>query len=167
VAALSVLDGDMSQYISDNADDEISHHGKPPGGSRGRRRNVLGTNGGQQVMALLFCGLPGANGSLGNATVHGSNPAGVPGVPGNFGGNMDYAGMNAGAKLMLPVNEPGALLFIGDGHARMGEGEVVGSGLETSMDVEFTVDVVKKKPTAGRASRTTRIQVLSPPTFRS
>jgi hypothetical protein len=40
--------------------------------------NVLGTNGGQQVMALLFCGLPGANGSLGNATVHGSDPAGVP-----------------------------------------------------------------------------------------
>jgi hypothetical protein len=40
--------------------------------------NVLGTNGGQQVMALLFCGLPGANGSLGTATVHGSDPAGVP-----------------------------------------------------------------------------------------
>jgi hypothetical protein len=40
--------------------------------------NVLGTNGGQHVMALLFCGPPGANGSLGTATVHGSDPAGVP-----------------------------------------------------------------------------------------
>jgi acetamidase/formamidase len=58
---------------------------------------------------------------------------------------MDYASMKAGAKLMLPVFEPGALLFVGDGHARMGEGEVVGTGLETSMDVEFTVDLVKKK----------------------
>jgi amidase len=67
------------------------------------------------------------------------------GVPGAFGGNMDYASMGAGAKLMLPVNEPGALLFLGDGHARMGEGEVVGTGLETSMDVEFTVGLVKKK----------------------
>ena len=39
--------------------------------------------------------------------------------------------MGAGVKLMLPVNEPGALLFLGDGHARQGEGEVVGTGLET------------------------------------
>ena len=58
---------------------------------------------------------------------------------------MDYAGLTAGVKVLLPVNEPGALLFIGDGHARQGEGEVVGTGLETSMDVEFTVDLVKKK----------------------
>ena len=40
--------------------------------------NVLGTNGGQTVMALLFCGTPGANGSLGTATAHSSDPAGVP-----------------------------------------------------------------------------------------
>jgi acetamidase/formamidase len=66
-------------------------------------------------------------------------------TPGAWGGNMDYAWMNAGVKLMLPVNEPGALLFLGDAHARQGEGEVVGTGLETSMDVEFTVDLVKKK----------------------
>ncbi len=69
-------------------------------------------------------------------------------TPGAFGGNMDYAGLNAGTTVMLPVNEPGALLFIGDGHARQGEGEVVGTGLETSMDVEFTVDLVKKKTAA-------------------
>ena len=53
-------------------------------------------------------------------------------TPGNFGGNMDYAGLNAGVKMMFQVNEPGALLFLGDGHARQGEGEVVGTGLETS-----------------------------------
>src|ERR1700720_2852409 len=40
--------------------------------------NVLGTNGGQTVMALLFCGTPGANGSLGTATVQSTDPAGVP-----------------------------------------------------------------------------------------
>ena len=65
-------------------------------------------------------------------------------TPGPFGGNLDYAGMNAGVKVMLPVYEPGALLFIGDGHALQGEGEVVGTGVETSMDVEFSVQVVKK-----------------------
>jgi acetamidase/formamidase len=66
-------------------------------------------------------------------------------TPGSFGGNMDYAGMVAGVKVMLPVNEPGALLFIGDAHARQGHAEVVGTALETSMDVEFTVDLIKKK----------------------
>jgi hypothetical protein len=40
--------------------------------------NVIGTNGGQRVLAMLFCGAPGAGGSLGNATAHISDPAGVP-----------------------------------------------------------------------------------------
>ena len=82
-------------------------------------------------------------------------------IPGAYGGNMDYAGMNAGVKLMLPVNEPGALLFMGDGHARQGEGEVAGTGLETSMDVEFSVDLVKKKPIGWpRLENDTHIMVL-------
>ena len=46
---------------------------------------------------------------------------------------------------MLPVSEPGALLFIGDGHARQGEGEGVGNALEVSMDVEFSVELIKDK----------------------
>jgi acetamidase/formamidase len=58
---------------------------------------------------------------------------------------MDYNGMGAGATLMLPVFEPGALLFLGDGHARQGDGEVVGSAIETSLDVEFSVDLIKGK----------------------
>jgi len=82
-------------------------------------------------------------------------------TPGPWGGNMDYTWMNAGAKLMLPVNEPGALLFMGDGHAIMGEGEVAGTGLETSMDVEFTVDLVKKKAIGWpRLENATHIMVL-------
>ena len=82
-------------------------------------------------------------------------------APGAFGGNMDYAFMGAGVKLMLPVNEPGALLFLGDGHARQGEGEVAGTGLETSMDVEFTVDLVKKKAVAWpRLESETHLMVL-------
>lgn len=82
-------------------------------------------------------------------------------TPGAWGGNMDYAGMGAGATLILPVNEPGALLFLGDGHARMGEGEVVGTGLETSMDVEFSVDLIKKKTVSWpRMETSTHILVL-------
>ena len=82
-------------------------------------------------------------------------------TPGAFGGNMDYAGLNAGVKVTLPVNEPGALLFLGDGHARQGEGEVVGTGVETSMDVEFTVELIKKKPIGWpRLENDTYIMVL-------
>lgn len=82
-------------------------------------------------------------------------------TPGAFGGNMDYAGLNQGVKVMLPVNEPGALLFIGDGHALQGEGEVVGTGIETSMDVEFTVQVVKKSPIQWpRLENETHVMVL-------
>lgn len=65
------------------------------------------------------------------------------GAPGPFGGNMDYRGMVVGSRLMLPVSEPGALLFVGDGHAKQGHGELVGSGIEISMDVEFTVQLLK------------------------
>jgi len=79
------------------------------------------------------------------ATAPRNNEAFTATTPGRFGGNMDYVGVTTGAKMMLPVSVPGALLFMGDGHARMGEGEVVGTGLETSMDVEFSVDLVKKK----------------------
>jgi len=82
-------------------------------------------------------------------------------TPGAFGGNMDYASMGAGVKLMLPVSEPGALLFLGDGHARQGEGEVVGTELETSIDVEFTVNLVKKKAVGWpRLETDTHIMVL-------
>ena len=66
-------------------------------------------------------------------------------TPGEFGGNLDYFGMVEGVAVMLPVSEPGALLFIGDGHARQGEGEVVGNALEVSMDVEFSVELIKAK----------------------
>jgi amidase len=73
-----------------------------------------------------------------------SNKAAIPSTyPDNFGGNMDYNGMGAGATVMLPVFEPGALFFLGDGHARQGDGEVVGSAIETSLDVEFSVDLLK------------------------
>ena len=64
-------------------------------------------------------------------------------TPGAWGGNMDFASLAPGVTVMLPVNEPGALLFMGDGHAAMGQGEIVGTGLETSMDVEFSVALVK------------------------
>ena len=62
---------------------------------------------------------------------------------GVFGGNMDYNDNVEGTTLYFPVFHPGALLGMGDAHGAMGDGEVVGTGLETSADVTFTVDVIR------------------------
>ncbi len=62
---------------------------------------------------------------------------------GEWGGNLDYPEIREGVTLYLPVFQLGALLFVGDGHARQSDGEVTGQGLETSLDVEFEVDVIK------------------------
>ncbi len=59
------------------------------------------------------------------------------------GGNMDYRGFTEGTTAYFPVFEPGALFHLGDGHAAQGDGEIVGTGIEVSMDVQFTVDVRK------------------------
>ena len=59
----------------------------------------------------------------------------------SFGGNMDYNQLREGITVYLPVYAPGALLFVGDGHAAQGAGELTGNALETSMDIEFTVDL--------------------------
>jgi len=61
------------------------------------------------------------------------------------GGNMDYRAIRAGATLYFPVFEPGALLFTGDGHAVQGDGEIVGTGIEISMDVSLRVTLIKGK----------------------
>ena len=68
---------------------------------------------------------------------------------GSYGGNMDYNGVREGITLYLPVNQEGALLFVGDGHAAQGDGELTGDALETSMDVEFTVNLVRGQSTGG------------------
>jgi amidase len=60
------------------------------------------------------------------------------------GGNMDYRGFRSGVTAYLPVFVEGALFHLGDGHAVQGDGEIVGTGLEISMDVEFTVSLVRE-----------------------
>ena len=66
------------------------------------------------------------------------------GPMGTYGGNMDYNAMDEGAIVYMPVYEPGAYLMLGDGHAGFGDGELLGQGTETSMDVQFTVRLMKK-----------------------
>lgn len=62
---------------------------------------------------------------------------------GDWGGNLDYNGIREGVTVYFSAFYAGGLLFIGDGHAQQGDGEITGQGLETSMDVEFTVDLIR------------------------
>jgi acetamidase/formamidase len=83
-------------------------------------------------------------GCVGVAPGFGSAPI-TTGDSGDFGGNMDFNLIGEGTTVYLAVNQPGALLYVGDGHALQGDGELNGNALETSMDIVFTVDVRREK----------------------
>jgi acetamidase/formamidase len=65
------------------------------------------------------------------------------GPSGSWGGNIDYNMIREGSTVHLPVSQTGAFLYVGDGHALQGDGEPLGNGIETSMDVEFSVTLNK------------------------
>jgi len=91
------------------------------------------------------------------------------GPAGSYGGNLDYNEIGEGSVVILPVYHPGALLFIGDGHALQADGEPTGTGVETSMDVEFQVEVRKKADLSGPRVETPShiISIGSQPEFAS
>ncbi|PYT67738.1 MAG: acetamidase [Acidobacteria bacterium] len=89
--------------------------------------------------------------------------AAAPGTgdSGGYGGNMDFNEVIEGATVYLPVRTPGAMLYLGDGHAAQGDGELNGNALETSMDVEFAVDVIPGKRVPGpRVESETHIMAM-------
>lgn len=73
------------------------------------------------------------------------SPAVSTGDTGRYGGNMDLPDVAAGNTVYLAVQQPGALLYLGDAHALQGDGETSQYALETSMQVEFSVDLIKGK----------------------
>ena len=73
--------------------------------------------------------------------------------PGDFGGNLDASDVAQGATIHLPVFHPGALFYFGDFHALQGDGEIAGSGLESTADVTFQFELIK-----GKAIRWPRIE---------
>jgi acetamidase/formamidase len=82
-------------------------------------------------------------GCIGVAPANGEARSSI--VPAEFGGNMDAPEASAGNTLYFPVNVAGALLYFGDGHAAMGDGEVAGSAVEVPMRERLQVDVIKGK----------------------
>ena len=68
-------------------------------------------------------------------------------VPAEFGGNMDAPEASVGNTLYLPVNVSGGLLYFGDGHAAMGDGEIAGTAIEVPMIARLQFGLVKGKHT--------------------
>jgi acetamidase/formamidase len=94
-----------------------------------------------------FCGeiglAPGAPGALST----------IP--PYRHGGNMDTKHLTKGTTLYLPVEAPGALYSMGDGHAAQGDGEVCGTAIETPMRATVRL-TVRKDLSIRRASSASR-----------
>lgn len=88
-------------------------------------------------------------------------PAFSTGDTDDFGGNMDFNAVVEGNTVYLPVQQPGALLYLGDGHALQGDGETTQWALETSLDVVVSVALVKRQSIATpRVESPTQIMTL-------
>ncbi|MFT4122939.1 MAG: acetamidase/formamidase family protein [Microbacteriaceae bacterium] len=86
-------------------------------------------------------------GTMGVAVAGGQRPHSVP--PGDHGGNIDIRLLVAGSTLLLPVQVPGALAYVGDPHFAQGDGEVALTAMEASLRATVRLDVV---PAAERAA---------------
>ena len=100
---------------------------------------------GMRIPLAPFCG------ELGVA------PAGDPRStipPDVTGGNMDTRHLTAGSVLWLPVQVPGALFSLGDGHAAQGDGEVCGTAIETPMHATVRLNLRRDVRVTGPEFRT-------------
>ena len=96
------------------------------------------------TLATLTLPLDPMIGCFGVAPAHGE--AVFTSTSGPHGGNMDWRGFRPGATVWFPVSVAGALFFAGDCHARQGDGEISGTGVEVSMEMELRIDLRKDWP---------------------
>jgi len=80
-------------------------------------------------------------GCIGVAPANGEARSSI--VPAEFGGNMDSPEASVGNTVYFPVNVKGGLLYLGDGHAAMGDGEAAGSAIEVSLKARVQLSVIK------------------------
>jgi amidase len=80
-------------------------------------------------------------GCIGVAPAQGEARSSV--VPAEFGGNMDSPEVSVGNTVYFPVNVKGGLLYVGDGHAAMGDGEIAGSAIEVPLKARVQLTVIK------------------------
>ncbi|MEJ5914733.1 acetamidase/formamidase family protein [Pseudokineococcus sp. 1T1Z-3] len=95
--------------------------------------------GGVQVLPDVVLPLSPMVGTIGVAPPEPGPHSVVP--PRRWGGNMDIRDVGPGARVVLPVGVEGALFSLGDVHATMGDGEVCGTGVETTALVRVRLTV--------------------------
>ena len=64
-------------------------------------------------------------------------------TPGDHGGNLDTKDITIKSSVYFPVFVDGANLAVGDLHARMGDGELDGTGIEVAGKIKMRVSKVK------------------------
>ncbi len=101
-----------------------------------------------QIPYEPFCGVMG---------VAPSEPGRLDTIPprGN-GGNLDIRHLTPGTKVYFPVQVPGALFSCGDCHSAQGDGEVNGTGIESSMTVTLRFRLLK-------GVKTPELRFITPP----
>ncbi|MFZ6875055.1 acetamidase/formamidase family protein [Undibacterium sp. Di27W] len=152
----SIVDRAMGTALAAKA----THLGKPIRWKLDRERGLASPEKPTEGLRNLSLPVRPMLGGLAVAPGNGSPPIST-GDTGRFGGNMDFNEVVEGNTVYLTVQQPGALLYLGDAHALQGDGETSQYALETSMDVEFTVDVIKgKSVNTPRVESPTQIMVL-------
>ncbi|NRD44738.1 acetamidase/formamidase family protein [Corallococcus exiguus] len=139
------LDGIVGRALTPGLAAKATELGKPVRWKLDPERGVATPENPTERLKAFTVPLRPMLGGLAVAPGFGSAPLST-GDTGRYGGNMDFNEIVEGNTVYLPVAQPGALLYLGDAHAAQGDGETSQYALETSMDVEFTVDVLHGKP---------------------
>ena len=75
----------------------------------------------------------------------------------DHGGNMDFNAIQPGSTVHIRAQKPGGFLYLGDVHARMGDGELTGAGVEIDSAVTLKVDCSSGFPNSSPVVETTRV----------
>jgi acetamidase/formamidase len=81
-------------------------------------------------------------GIMGVAAAGDERPHSVP--PGAYGGNIDVNLLVEGTALLLPVQVPDALAYVGDPHFAQGDGEVALTAMEASLRATLRFSVIPR-----------------------
>jgi amidase len=141
------LDGVVARALTPALAAEMTALGKPVRWTLDRQRNIAKPAAATGALSTYEIPLRPMLGGLAVAPGPGSPPMST-GDTGRNGGNMDFNEIIEGSIVYLPVFQPGALLYLGDAHAAQGDGETSQFALETSMDVEFRVELLRGKAIA-------------------
>lgn len=75
----------------------------------------------------------------------------------DHGGNLDFNAVQPGSTIHIRAQKDGGLLYLGDVHARMGDGELTGTGVEIDSAVTLKVDRSPGFPTGSPVVEKTRV----------